>query len=238
MATAASTGTAARSAISTLPVGLRVEGRLVVVVGAGRIAARKAASLAAAGAVLRVVAPRWSVEMEALPVVDARRRPYQPGDLDGAWFVTAATGDPVVDGRVFADAEARRLWCNAADDPQHCSVVLPAVARRGDVSVAIATGGRSPAAASWLRRRIQAMLDDGAAEVVDVAARVRDRMRAAGRPTEVPGWVDVLDADALPLVHQGRSPELERRLWRAVAGPCDGGADAPDRTDHDPGGRP
>lgn len=231
-----------RPAIATFPVGLRVEGRLVVVVGAGRIAARKAASLAAAGAVLRVVAPRWSAEMEALPVGDARRRTYQPGDLDGVWFATAATGDPAVDGRVHADAEARRLWCNAADDPEHCSVILPAVARRGDVSVAIATGGRSPAAASWLRRRIQALLDDGVDEVVDVASRVRDRMRAAGRPTEVPGWAAVLDADALTLVRHGRADELEQRLWAAVDAAAVAAAPveppSPDSRPHHTGGTP
>lgn len=218
MTTAGSPEAVARPAIATLPVGLRVEGRLVVVVGAGPIAARKAGALAEAGAVLRVVAPDWSPEMEALPVVDARRRAYQPADLDGAWFATAATGDPAVDGQVFADAEARRLWCNAADDPDHCSVILPAVARQGAVSIAISTGGRSPAVASWLRRRVQALLDDGVEDVVEVAARVRERLRTAGRPTEVPGWAAVLDAHADPLARQGELDELERRLWQAVGG--------------------
>ena len=207
-----------RAAIATLPVGLRLEGRLAVVVGAGPIAARKATSLVGAGAMLRVVAPHWSPAMEALPVIDDRRRTFQPADLDGAWFVTAATGDPEVDGRVFAEAEARRLWCNAADDPDHCSVVLPAVARRGPVSVAISTGGRSPAVASWLRRRIEALLDDGVDDVVEVAAGVRDRMRRAGRPTEVPGWAEVLDREALDLVRSGQRDELERRLEAAVLG--------------------
>ena len=215
---------AARPALDTLPVGLRVEGRLVLVVGAGRIAARKAAALARAGARLRVVAPAWGPEMEALDVEDARRRPYCSEDLDDVWFVAAATGDPDVDGRVFADAEARRLWCNAADDPTHCSVILPAVARRGPVSVAVSTGGRSPAVASWLRRRVDAVLADGVVEVLDAAARVRCRLRSAGRPTEVPGWADVLDSDALALVRSGRVDELERRLWDAVGG--DRGLDA------------
>lgn len=208
----------ARPAIVTLPVGLRLQDRLVLVVGAGRIAARKAAALAQAGAVLRVVAPRWSPEMGALPVPDARHRPYRAEDLDDVWFVTAATGDPAVDGEVFADAEARRIWCNAADDPRHCSVILPAVTRRGSVSIAISTGGRSPAVASWLRRRLTAVLDDGVDDVVEAASRVRQRLRAAGLPTEVPGWQEVLDGEALDLVRAGDVEELERRLWDAVGG--------------------
>lgn len=199
-----------------MPVGLRVQGRLVLVVGAGPIAARKAGALLLAGARLRVVAPVWSAQMEGLPVEDARRRPYEIRDLDDVWFVTSATGDPDVDGEVFADAERRRVWCNAADDPQHCSVILPAVARRGAISVAVSTGGRSPAVASWLKRRIDVALGDGVDEVVEAASRVRERLRAAGRPTEVPGWADVLDRDALDLVRNGAADELERRLWDAV----------------------
>lgn len=216
-----------RAPIDTLPVGLRVEGRLVLVVGGGPIAARKAAALARAGARLRVVAPAWSAAMEALTVEDARRRPYRAEDLDDVWFVTSATGDPAVDGRVFLDAESRRLWCNAADDPVHCSVILPAVARRGPVSVAISTGGQSPAVASWLRRRVDDLLADGVEEVLTAAARVRTRLRAAGRPTEVPAWAEVLDADALALVRSGRRDQLERRLWDAVTTDPPDGAGTP-----------
>jgi precorrin-2 dehydrogenase / sirohydrochlorin ferrochelatase len=213
--------------LAILPVGLRFDGRLVLVVGAGAIAARKARALVDAGARLRVVAPQWSSQMEAVPVHDGRRRAYEPTDLDGVWFVVTATGIPRVDGAVFDDAQARRIWCNAADDPQHCSVILPAVARRGPVSVAVSTGGRSPAVASWLRRRVEELLDDGVDEVLEAAVRVRGRLRSAGRPTEVPGWAEVLDRDGAQLGREGAVDELERRLWQAVAPP--GGDPSPER---------
>jgi siroheme synthase-like protein len=207
--------------VATVPVGLRVEGRLVLVVGAGPVAARKAAALQAGGAVLRVVAPSWSDEMAALHVAQPRRRRYRPEDLDGVWLAVTATGDPEVDGAVFADAGDRRVWCNAADDLAHCSVVLPAVARRGPVTVAVSTGGQSPAVASWLRRRVEALLADGVDDALEAAARVRDRLRSAGEPTERPGWAEVLDRHGASDPGQRAGVhELERRLWEAVtAGP-------------------
>lgn len=193
-----------RPAIPIVPVGLRVENRLIVVVGAGRIAARKAAAYFDRGARLRVVAPDHSNEMDALGANAGERRierlvePYAPHHLDGAWMVVAATGDPAVDGAVFGDAEERLLWCNAADDPDHCSVILPAVVRRGPVTVSISTGGTSPATATWMRRRLtdfveNDLLSEPALAAHRLASEVRADMLAAGLPTEVDGWQEALD---------------------------------------------
>ena len=211
-----------RSAVSTsglsiVPVGLRVEGRRVLVVGAGRIAARKAATYVDQGAVVTVVAPEHGPEMGRVAVAESVVRRFRPHDLRGVWLVVAATGDPAVDGAVYRAAERRRIWCNAADDPANCSAILPAVARRGDVTVAVSTGGTSPATASWIRRRVEALIDDDTLAVADAAAAVRTEVRAAGRSTEVPGWAEVLDDAALELVAAGRSDELRERLAAAVA---------------------
>jgi precorrin-2 dehydrogenase/sirohydrochlorin ferrochelatase len=207
---------AVRPAIAVVPVGLRVAGKTVLVVGAGRIAARKAHAYASQGARLTVVAPDHSAEMDAIEVDRRVRRLFDPSDLEGVWFAVTATGNPAVDGAVFQAAEARRIWCNAADDPDHCSVVLPAVIRSGDLTATISSGGRSPAVASWLRRRIDRLLDDDTQAVFEIAARLRADLRSNGQPTEVPGWHEVLDRDAMSLVTQGRHEELERRLSAAV----------------------
>lgn len=196
----------AASGIEIVPVGLRVEGRLVVVVGAGRIAARKATAYLDRGAVVKVVAPDWSEEMRALDVAERHERAFEPTDLDGAWFAVTATGIPDVDGAVFRAAEERRIWCNAADDPQHCSAILPAVVREGGITVSIATGGRSPAMASWLRRKITGLLDEPTLAAFERTAEVRDGLRAEGRPTEIPGWQEALDA---------YEADLRRRLAEA-----------------------
>lgn len=198
-----------RPAIDLIPVGLRVEKRSVLVVGAGRIAARKTAPYVDHGAFVTVVAPDHCAEMNELNVVHRVSRPFEFDDLDGMWLVVAATGDPIVDGAVFAEAERRRIFCNAADDPDHCSVILPAVARRGDLTVTISTGGRSPATATWLRRRINRILDEPTSAAFAVAANVRDERRSAGLATEVPGWQEALDA---------YEEDLRRRLAAADVG--------------------
>lgn len=215
--------TSARPGLSIVPVGLRVENRLIVVIGGGRIAARKAAAYFEQGARLRVVAIEHSPEMVALgsDALDASRieritSPYDVTHLAGAWMVVTATGVPAVDGAVYDDAEAARLWCNAADDPEHCSVILPAVVRADSITVSISTGGTSPAIASWMRRRTQAFVDSellspAALEAYRIAATVRTEMLADGRPTEVEGWQEALD-------------EFERRLRDLVgSNPIEGG---------------
>ena len=204
--------------IRIVPVGLRVDGKSILVVGAGRIAARKAAAYASQGAVLTVVAPVHGPEMAAVAVAQRIHRPFEPSDLDGAWLVVTATGIRSVDGAVFREAERRRVWCNAADDPANCSVILPAVVRRDDITVSISSGGRSPAAASWIRRRIERLLDDATSIVTDTCASVRDEVRSAGLGTEVDGWRTVLDDDALDLAASGRADELRTRLRDAVIG--------------------
>lgn len=206
-----------RAGLSVVPVGLRVEGRAVLVVGAGPIAARKAAVYVAQGAEVTVVAPQHSVEMDQLEVAVRHRRPVEAADLDGMWLIVTVTGVPEIDGWVFEQAEARRIWCNAADDPEHCSVILPAVARKGPISVAVSTGGRSPAAASWLRRRIDALLDEPTLAVVDAATRARRVLRERGIATEVADWAEVLDGHGLDLATAGRADDLERELIDRVS---------------------
>lgn len=207
----------ASAAFTIVPVGLRVSGRSVLVVGAGRIAARKTAVYLGHGAVVTVVAPSQSEAMNNLAVHTRHRRPFQPEDLDGVWLVVTATGIPAVDDLVYREAERRKIWCNAADDPAHCSVILPAVSRKGDITIAVSTNGTSPAVAAWLGRRVDRLLDDATLEVASIAARVRAVVRSQGIPTEVPAWQQILDGQALDLVASGRGHELERTLYNAVA---------------------
>ena len=123
-----------------------LEGRSVLVVGAGRVAHEKVSGLLDCGA---EIAP----EVAALPVELLRRR-YRRSDLAGRFLVVAATADTAVNRRVFADAEARALLCNVVDVPELCSFILPALHRQDPITVAISTGGASPALAQRLRDEI------------------------------------------------------------------------------------
>jgi siroheme synthase-like protein len=180
------------------PVALDLHGVVVLVVGAGPVAARKVAALAGAGAVVRVVAPVLSDAMRA--EVDAGRvgevvaRPYRTGDLEGVRLVLAATGVEAVDAEVAADASAAGLWVNAADRRDHCTFILPAIARNGPLTVAVNTDGSSPALAGRLRDRAGQLLSDDVAALAQRLAGERAAIRAAGGSTEDTDWSAAIDA--------------------------------------------
>jgi len=175
------------------PVNLVVTGRMCLVVGGGRVALRKAASLVECGALVTVVAPVIDPAIEALGV-STIRRPYRAGDIDGYWLAIAATDDQVVNQAVFDDGIAHRVWVNSADDPERCSFTLPAVVRHDPILLTASTGGTAPALAAWLRRRLESELGP---ELADVARRLgaeRDRVHAAGGSTEGLDWDTVIEA--------------------------------------------
>ncbi|MDQ0427166.1 uroporphyrinogen-III C-methyltransferase [Cellulomonas iranensis] len=149
------------------PLLLDVTGRLVVVVGGGPVAARRVRSLLTDGGAVRVVAPALCEDLADLAAAGAvtwLAREYAPGDLDGAWLVHTATGDPRTDATVSADAEAARTWCVRADDAASSTAWTPAVARADDVTVAVSAGG-DPRRALALRAALQTLLDTGALPV-------------------------------------------------------------------------
>lgn len=172
------------------PVFLDLQGVPVLVVGGGSIAFRKASGLAEAGAVITVVAPEIVPELLEL-VADVRHRAYQPGEAAGFQLVITATNDAAVNAQVAADARAAQVWANSADDPQNCSFILPAVTRRGLVSVAVSTGGASPALAGTVRSRIaeQILTAQVEAAAVELASQ-RAEIHAAGGSTELVEWGD------------------------------------------------
>jgi siroheme synthase-like protein len=204
-----------RAAVTGYPANLIVAGRRCVVVGAGRIASRKIEALLAAGADVRVIAPEIGSEVRAwadkgdLEVVE---RAFAPADVDGAWLVTAATGDPDVDHAVFLAGEERRVWVNAADDPANCSFTLMSVVRRGDIVVTVGTGGRSPALAAWLKTRFEDELGPEYETLLDLLSEAREELRATGRSSEEVDWRHAIDSGMLELIRAGRVEEAKETL--------------------------
>lgn len=162
------------------PVFLRLAGRRVVLVGGGPVAAGKLDGLLAAGAQVRVVAPDIRPELDR-PGVTLVRRPFEPADLDEAWWVVAAA-PPEINRQVQAAAESRRLFVNAVDDPPHATAYLGGVVRRSDVTIAISTGGRAPALAGLLREALEAWLPPDLETWLQAADEARRRWRAEGVP--------------------------------------------------------
>jgi siroheme synthase-like protein len=186
------------------PVALDVSNRPCLVVGGGRVAARKARGLLECGATVTVIAPELSSEMESLePRLHAvERRPYREGDAAPFRLVVTATGLPAVDAAVHGDAEASGVWINSADDRAHSSFILPAVLRDGAVTVSVSTGGLSPAFSSWLRDRLAARCE-GLGTLAQLLSEARSRMLRDGLRTDSVDWVRLLDGPLPDIVQSG-----------------------------------
>jgi precorrin-2 dehydrogenase/sirohydrochlorin ferrochelatase len=130
-----------------LPVTLNLEGVPCLVVGAGPVGTRKAASLRAAGAHVAVVAPEHN-------------RPFRPGDSAGHLLVVAATDDTAVNDAIEVDAHAHGAWCNRVDRADGGDLAFAAVHRRDDLTIGVSTAGRDPARAAAVRDRIAALLEE------------------------------------------------------------------------------
>ena len=206
---------AGRPGLVGWPVNLLVAGRKVLVVGAGRIAARKIEGLLDLGADVVVVAPETGSEvadMVAASRVELVARGFEPADLDEAWLVVTATDDPAVNAAVFAEAEARRMFCNSADDPVNCSFTLMSVVRQADLVVALGTGGRSPALATWLKLHVQEEMGPEYALLLDLLSETREAMRATGRSSEDADWQRAFESGIVELVRDGRLDEARELL--------------------------
>lgn len=170
------------------PISLDIRGRRCLVVGGGHEAAGKAAALLEAGASVHVVSPdlhpdlaRWAAAGRITWVP----RPYRPGDVRGYFLVFACTDDPQTNAAVYAEAEAEGVLANAVDQPAHCHFIMPAVLRRGSLTVAITTDGKSPALAQALKAELAQRYGDGEALFLDAMGELRPLVLASGLPLPV-----------------------------------------------------
>jgi len=201
------------------PVVLDLGGRLVLVVGGGAVAERKVEALRAAGASITVVSPRVSARLAKMADdgdIRVRRRAYRRSDLRGVVVVFAATDDRNVNAAVATDSRRRRIWVNAADDPDHCDFILPSVLRRGSLLVSVTTGGRSPALARIVREELERLLGSDYALLTDLAGDVRRELQTRGEQATAEAWTTALRGDVRRLVAAGRREEARRCLLEAL----------------------
>jgi len=198
--------------MTLLPIFVRLEGQPVLVVGAGSVALSKIESLRAAGAAITVVAPAAVPSVQDLAKdgdILWHQRPFIPDDLDGVFLVIAATNDSDVNRAVYGEARVRNVLCNAVDDPPNCDFYFGSVVRRGDLQIAISTGGESPALAQRLRREIDAQLPVGAGEWLAEIGSVRREIRTV-LPASAARTALLHDLAHLPLCS---SPMCSTRQW-------------------------
>jgi siroheme synthase-like protein len=171
--------------VNLLPVFMKLDGRRCLLVGAGAVALEKLVALVGTGAEIHIVAEKVRPEIAAL--VDSgkatlHKRSFASADLDGVFFVIAATNNSAVNAEIFRLASERGVLCNAVDDPPNCDFYFGSVVRRGDLQIAISTAGKSPALSQRLRKEIDALLPADACEWLDAIGEIRQEILAAMPP--------------------------------------------------------
>jgi len=197
------------------PVTLGLERRSCLVVGGGVTAEGKVTGLLEAGARVTVISPTLSRGLAALAGDGHFRwqpREFVGGDTEGFWMVMVAAGDGAVNRAVADEARRRGALVNGADDPECCDFVLPALLRRGPLTVAVSTGGASPTMARLVRDELDATLSGHYARPTEVVAEVRRTLRDRGLSLDGERWTGALDDEVKRLVAAGRTDEARRRL--------------------------
>jgi len=194
---------------SGYPVSLMLDGRRVLLVGGGRVATRRAAELLETGAQVVVVAPEVSAEIAGWAAgnrLEVATRPFEAGDVEGAWLCVAATDDPAVNRAVVVAAERERCFVSAAGDGAASSARPMATLRRGDLEVAVGTSGRAPAAAAWVRQELDTLIGPEYGVLVDLVAEARAEAGPAAN------WQAALDSGILSSIRAGRLDEARKGL--------------------------
>ena len=202
--------------MAAYPVVVNLDGRACVVIGGGTVAEAKVRGLLEAGASVTVISPSLTDGLVALLRAGGlihSPRSYRDGDLRGFTLAFAATGDASVNAAVAAEGRRRRVWVNAADDPAHCDFMLPSVLRRGDLAIAVSTGGRSPAVARVVRDELEDLVGADYGSLLAVASDVRRALRDERVRPSVTAWLDALrDPEIRDLIRRENPADARRRL--------------------------
>jgi precorrin-2 dehydrogenase/sirohydrochlorin ferrochelatase len=201
--------------MSYYPIFLDLKGRPCIVIGGGAVAERKVQGLLAAGAEITVVSPEIS---EGLQLLFAQRsikhvsRKYENGDLAGYALAFVATDDGANTPAVFSEARERGIWVNCADVPSCCDFILPAMVRRGELALAISSGGASPAATRVIREELESYLTEEFAQLVQTASEVRIELRQHSTQPSAESWNEALKGEFRLLLRQGKAAEAKQFL--------------------------
>ena len=202
------------------PVFLQLTDRPCLVVGGGAVAERKVEGLLRVGARVTVLSPILTDRLRAW-VADGRvshvARRYRPGDLLGFQLAFVATDDVAVTAAVADEGRARGVWVNAADDPAHCDFILPSVLTRGELTVAVGTGGSSPALSRAIREELEGYFTPDYAALAALVSEVRRELRGRARAPGGETWRRALRGDLRRLIARGRREEAKRRLVKRLA---------------------
>lgn len=185
---------------SYYPVFLKISGRRCVVVGGGQVALRKVKALLEHGAKVDVISPELCTELERLAKggeIRAVRRNYRAGDLANALIAIAATDNRRTNLGVSREARKAATLVNVVDDADASDFIVPSCLRRGEVVVAVSTGGKSPALARKIRTGLEECFGAEYAVLVSLVEEVRAEVKQRGIDVDAEDWQKALDLDVL-----------------------------------------
>jgi siroheme synthase-like protein len=201
--------------MSYFPIVVEMTGRRCLVIGGGVVAERKIAGLLEVGAAVTVISPKvteaishWSKNNS----IQLEGRCYRIGDLAGYQLVFVATDDADVNDRVYQEGKSCGVWVNTADDPARCDFILPAVIRRGDLTVAVSTGGASPAATRAIREELEGYFSEDYAQLVQAAAEVRAELKEKSLSVGADAWNSALKGEFRRLIRAGQPEQAKEYL--------------------------
>jgi len=199
------------------PVFFDLRDKVCLVVGGGNVAERKVQRLLECEASVRVVGESLSEGLQDLQKrgqIQCLVGRYSAACLDGAFMVICATDDRAVNEQVMRDCRSRGIPVNVVDDPERCDFILPAIAEQGDLSIAVSTGGKSPALAKRLRKELERHYGPEYRELVNILGELRQRRMAKGHPSEENRTVfeAVVSSDILEQLRRGDREGVREKI--------------------------
>jgi len=198
------------------PIMLNIKGEKCVVVGGGKVALRKVKMLLECGAKVTVISPTLHQDLVRLAQDKAIRlikQDYEPGDLDGAVAVIAATDAEEINRSVAHEAKNRGILVNVVDNPGESDFIVPSFLRRGDLTIAISTGGTSPALAKKIRTKLEQDFGKEYGLLLPLIGEVRSTVKEKEIMVREESWQELLDLDPLiRLIQKGQRKKAKTLL--------------------------
>lgn len=203
------------------PINLDLAGRRVLVIGGGVIAEGKARQLVEAGAAVRIVSPTLTEALSILAeqgTITWRQGIFDESDLNDLWLVISATDDQAVNEFVAKLATERKLLCNVVDQTALCNFITPALVTRGDIQIAVSSGGGSPSVAQRVKREIGELIGEEYGELLEIAAEMR-----AEAKRRIPDFEQrrivlhaFAESEAIKLLRQGKRAEARHLAFNML----------------------
>ncbi len=198
------------------PIFLNIRGKRCVVVGGGLVALRKVKALLEHEASVKVISPELCPELSQLAksrAIQVLQRNYNGGDLQGALIAIAATDDGEINNKVAEEARAKGVLVNVVDDSEHSDFIVPSQLRRGDITIAVSTAGKSPALARKIRTKLEKDFGTEYASLALLVDEVRSELKGQGIKINGYGWQEAIDLDVLiELLRAGQNEKAKATL--------------------------